>query len=90
MILVTSPSKPFTYTVKAMPRRQAIIDDYAQEIAALYDAVEQSAQNEIDEPGEWTATSAIQFVRAIVENTLKLEGRKLSDEADLFEHGCDR
>ncbi|KAJ7819956.1 hypothetical protein B0H14DRAFT_3089317 [Mycena olivaceomarginata] len=39
MILVSKPNKPFTYTAKMTARRQAIITDYEDEIAELYDAV---------------------------------------------------
>ncbi|THH03896.1 hypothetical protein EW145_g5919, partial [Phellinidium pouzarii] len=44
MILVANPAKPFEYTSKGTLRRQPIINEYRQEIDALYDAVAESAQ----------------------------------------------
>ncbi|KLO14348.1 acetyl-CoA synthetase-like protein [Schizopora paradoxa] len=36
MVLLAKPSKPFLYTAKNTTRRQAIIDEYEEEIDALY------------------------------------------------------
>jgi long-subunit acyl-CoA synthetase (AMP-forming) len=44
MVLVASPSKPFAYTVKMNPRRQAILKEYDNEINTLYDGIEQTSQ----------------------------------------------
>lgn len=90
MILVASPSKPFTYTAKGGTRRQSIIDGYADEISAAYDAVDESAQVEIAGPDDWSFPSISSFVRRIVEHTMKLKDRVLSDDSDLFNYGCDR
>ncbi len=89
MILVTSPYKPFTYTSKGAPRRHAIIEDYAPEIDALYAAVEESAQVEVDQPAPqaWDADETNRFVRALVTKVL---GKSVDDAQDLFQHGCDR
>lgn len=38
MITVSSPSKPFIYTVKLTARRQSVTTDYKEEIRALYHA----------------------------------------------------
>ncbi|KAK0203694.1 hypothetical protein DFS33DRAFT_1383956 [Desarmillaria ectypa] len=40
MILVSSPSKPFTYTTKNTARRLPVTDDYEDEIQALYNTIE--------------------------------------------------
>ncbi|KAK0480753.1 hypothetical protein IW261DRAFT_1685198 [Armillaria novae-zelandiae] len=87
MILVSSPSKPFTYTTKNTARRLPVIEDYEDEIQALYDTVEDNILTDcILPPCEWNATSTVGFIRAVVRHILK---QSLSDEDDLFEYGCD-
>lgn len=87
MITVTSPSKPFAYTAKGTPRRQVVIKMYEQEIEALYQAVEQSSQNNIPAPMNWTADEILDFVRKAVISVLNKE---IVDEDDIFVHGGDR
>ncbi len=87
MILVSSPSKPFTYTTKNTARRLPAIEDYEDEIQALYDTVEDNILPDIPPPCQWDATSTVGFIRAVVRHILK---QPLSDEDDLFEYGCDR
>lgn len=88
MILVSKPSKPFTYTAKNTARRQAIINDYEEEINQVYDDVRDSAQTSISAPEEWTTQSTHSFVRSVVHQVL--EGRIIDDDDDLFESGGDR
>ena len=87
MIIVTSPSKPFTYTAKATPRRLAIISEYRDEIEALYATVEETAQAHLPPPRSWSLTDAIDFVRSVVHQVMTT---RVSDVADLFQNGCDR
>ena len=87
MIIVSSPTKPFTYTAKYTPRRQAIINDYEQEIDALYEAVEESAQADLRLPEVWDLPSVTPFVRAVVMKVLR---RDMEDTDDIFLKGCDR
>lgn len=86
MIMVTSPSKPFTYTAKNTTRRPAIIKEYAQEIDALYNAVDESAETEVAPPSSWSHTSAKEFVRGVVDRVLNHD---LGDNDDIFQNGCD-
>ncbi|TCD65683.1 putative NRPS-like protein biosynthetic cluster [Steccherinum ochraceum] len=87
MILVTSPSKPFTYTAKNTIRRQAIIKAYESEIEALYAAAAETAQAEdLSPPQSWDVASATAFVRLVVTRVVK---GALTDEDDLFQKGCD-
>ncbi|KAF8213914.1 hypothetical protein K438DRAFT_2148714 [Mycena galopus ATCC 62051] len=86
MILVTKPDKPFTYTAKMTARRQAIIVDYEDEIADLYDAVEETAQVGVSPPAQWDPTSTVNFVRKVVH---KIVGNEIEDDVDIFHHGCD-
>lgn len=87
MILVASPSKPFAYTAKATPLRQAIIADYDREIEALYDAVANATQIDVPVPKDWKQLHALHFVRNVVRKLLK---KTVDDEDDIFQHGCDR
>ncbi|SJK98376.1 uncharacterized protein ARMOST_01641 [Armillaria ostoyae] len=66
-------------------RRLPVIQDYEDEVQALYDAVEDNILTDIPPPCEWNATSTVGFIRAVVRHILK---RSLSDEDDLFEYGC--
>ena len=87
MIIVTSPSKPFQYTVKNHPRRNTIVNEYHDEIEALYKEVEASTRSDIPPPVVWDAESTHTFVRAVVESTLH---RSIADDADIFRNGGDR
>ncbi|OSC98632.1 acetyl-CoA synthetase-like protein [Trametes coccinea BRFM310] len=86
MILVASPAKPFQYNVKGLPRRKIILDEYHDEIEALYQEVENSSQNDLKPPEEWDEESTYAFVRAVVEHTLR---RSIADDADIFRNGGD-
>ena len=85
MIMVTSPSKPFTYNMKGLPRR-TILRDYEDEIEALYYVVGQSSQAEIPPPSSWEKEVVKTFVRTTVQQVL---GRSLPEDIDLFRNGCD-
>ncbi|KAI1792211.1 acetyl-CoA synthetase-like protein [Ganoderma leucocontextum] len=86
MIMVTSPSKPFTYNAKGFPRRAPILRDYENEIEALYEVVDQSAQADIPPPSSWEKEDVKGFLRTAVQQIL---GRSLPEDADLFRNGCD-
>ncbi|KAK0220052.1 hypothetical protein IW262DRAFT_1554790 [Armillaria fumosa] len=87
MILVSSPSKPFTYTTKNTARRLPVLEDYEDEIQALYNTVEDNILTDyLPPPCEWNSTSTVGFIRVVVRHVLK---QSLSDADDLFEYGCD-
>ncbi|TCD70281.1 putative NRPS-like protein biosynthetic cluster [Steccherinum ochraceum] len=88
MILVTSEAKPFTYTAKATPRRQAIINEYEPEIDAIYAAVAESSQADADlePPKTWDLPGTLAFVRTVVSRVVLA---KLKDSDDMFQKGCD-
>ncbi|KIJ49855.1 hypothetical protein M422DRAFT_246221 [Sphaerobolus stellatus SS14] len=77
MILVASPSKPFTYTAKNTARRGAIIKDYADEIEEIYKAVDESTQTSIPIPtsttenGGWSLEDTREFVHNVVHEIMK-------------------
>lgn len=87
MILVASPSRPFTYTAKGSARRQAVIADYAAEIKELYAAVSETIQEEISAPLDWSLPQTLEFIRTTISNVLTAT---VDDDADIFQHGCDR
>ncbi|KAH8111803.1 acetyl-CoA synthetase-like protein [Phellopilus nigrolimitatus] len=82
-------TKPFMYTAKATLRRQHVINEYAPEIEALYEAVAESTQEDIDRPEDWSQSSASRFVRGIMERTMKTDVNAIGDNVDLFQHGLD-
>ncbi|KAK7470228.1 hypothetical protein VKT23_001662 [Stygiomarasmius scandens] len=87
MILVASPSKPFTYTAKNTTRNPAIIREYTPEIEALYDSLEESTQANVPAPEKWDLESSTGFVRDVVKKVLANED--IRDEDDLFQVGGD-
>lgn len=87
MILVSSPSKPFTYTAKNTVRRQAVISDFADEIDALYATVHKTAQTDLPLPKSWSPTTTLNFTRGVVTKVMKCD---VQDDVDFFRHGCDR
>ncbi|TFY82997.1 hypothetical protein EWM64_g1012 [Hericium alpestre] len=86
MILVASKEKPFLYTAKNTPRRQRILQNYEEEIKQLFKSVDESAQSEVPPPAGWDNARTTQFVRTVVHRVLEKE---ISDDEDLFQHGCD-
>ncbi|TBU38867.1 acetyl-CoA synthetase-like protein [Dichomitus squalens] len=86
MIMVTLPSKPFTYNAKGFPRRVPVLQDYENEIEALYATVEQSSQGDVPAPSSWNSHGVKTFVHTVVQHVL---GQPLAEDADLFRNGCD-
>lgn len=87
MILIASTHKPFQYTAKLTPRRHVVIKMYEDEIEALYNAVDESSQGGITAPVQWTEEATRGFVK---ENVWSVLGKRVPDDADIFQHGCDR
>src|SRR6266481_1498863 len=97
MILVSCPGKPLSYTMKGTPRRGPIVKAFDSEIEALYAAVNESSQIDIQAPSParddegWSVDDAVDFVRKAVFRVVKnSSSRTLGDTTDLFEAGCDR
>lgn len=86
MIIVASPSKPFSYTAKHTPRRHVIIADYEDEIEQTYAKVNESTQSDLSPPAQWNFDNTLEFVRAVVHKVLEHE---IADADDLFICGCD-
>lgn len=86
MILVASASKPFAYTAKGTARRQAVINEYDEEIEAMYSSAE-STTLKVEPPASWDETNTKGFIRNVVGTVLK---RHVDDGADIFRFGCDR
>ncbi|KAF8162196.1 hypothetical protein K438DRAFT_1731291 [Mycena galopus ATCC 62051] len=87
MIVLATPSRPFQVTAKGTPRRQAILEDYAQDIDAAYDAF-----NRVPAPagpqvhGTISVNDALEIVRGQVHTNV---GPSISDNANLFDAGAD-
>lgn len=88
MIIVTYPSKPFTFTAKGTPRRRAILVDYSKEIDAAYDAVDKTFVSSIPAPQKWTIDDIIEWIRRIVQSLLRTDAQ-ISDTQDFFTVGVD-
>ncbi|KAI0822423.1 acetyl-CoA synthetase-like protein [Trametes gibbosa] len=86
MILVTSPSKPLQLNTKGYPRRSTVLSDYNQEIEDLYQQIEDSSQGDLHAPSVWDETSALSFLRGVMEQTLR---HTIGDDDDIFRNGCD-
>ncbi|THH13951.1 hypothetical protein EW146_g6322 [Bondarzewia mesenterica] len=84
------PAKPFKLTAKRTLRRNAILNDYADEILAAYRAMQDADTifERVALPASWDLPSAFAFVREIVGNVL-IRGRNLGDNDDLFQNGAD-
>ncbi|KAF8576894.1 acetyl-CoA synthetase-like protein [Ramaria rubella] len=93
-ILVASALKPFSYTAKQSVRRGAIIKEYASEIEAMYQAIQDSSQTDIpippgsSEEGGWTLEESLQFVREAVHKVMA-SADDMGDDDDIFGYGCD-
>lgn len=87
MILVADKSKPFEFTPKGTPRRQAVLNAYSAEIDAAYEAVKQSSQTHLAAPVQGELSNSLHFVREAVEKILT---NTVEDNDDLFQNGCDR
>ncbi|THH14562.1 hypothetical protein EW146_g5781 [Bondarzewia mesenterica] len=86
MILVSTPSKPFTHTAKGTVRRQATLNEYDEEIKVIYAAVDESAQVDVAPPTAWDSARTLSYVKQVVHKVMKKE---ISVDDDLFQHGCD-
>lgn len=87
MILVASPSKPFTFTGKGSVRRPAILREYELEIQECYNAIENLDSVETKSLDGLGEQQILDFVRRAVADVLK---QTVKDEDDLFQFGCDR
>jgi len=87
MILVSSPSKPFQYTPKGTARRQAILNDYADEIERGYKAIEEPSVTEIPIPTSYSMQECLVFVRKTIGEVFATH---FGDDDDFFQHGCNR
>lgn len=86
MVLVSKPTKPFTYTAKMTARRHAIIKEYDSEITELYDTVEETTQAGLLRLDAWDPLSTLEFVREVIRSVMT---HSVSDDEDIFQRGCD-
>ncbi|KAJ6600965.1 hypothetical protein DFH09DRAFT_969448 [Mycena vulgaris] len=87
MIVLAKPSRPFQVTAKGTPRRQAILDDYTQDIDAAYTAFDNAAPSAVPQArGEISMNDALEIVRGHVRTNV---GPSISDQDNLFDAGAD-
>ncbi len=89
MIIVTHPSKSFTFTAKGTPRRRAILMDYSKEIDAAYEAVDKFFVSSILAPQKWIIDDITEWIQRIVQSLLRTDAQ-ISDTQDFFAVGVDR
>jgi len=53
MIIVASPSKPFTYTAKGSIRGGAILKSYSEEIEEIYRSADEIMECQVVIPSVW-------------------------------------
>ncbi|KAK0201251.1 NRPS-like enzyme [Desarmillaria ectypa] len=88
MIIVTHPSKPFTFTAKGTLRRPAILEAYSKEIEAVYEAVDKISVSSIRAPQKWSLDDITEWIRRILQSLLRADA-KISDMQDIFVVGVD-
>ncbi|KAF9238274.1 male sterility protein-domain-containing protein [Melanogaster broomeanus] len=86
MVIFASRTKPFTYSSRGMVHRQSTLAGYNDDIKALYKSIEQVAHVALKPPKIWSPENSLNFVRGIV---VTLWGKKIDDDADLFQYGAD-
>ncbi|KAJ6475669.1 hypothetical protein DFH09DRAFT_446189 [Mycena vulgaris] len=87
MIVLAKPSRPFQVTAKGTPRRQAILDDYTQDIDAAYTAFDNTAPSAVPQArGEISMNDALEIVRGHVRTNV---GPSISDQDNIFNAGAD-
>jgi hypothetical protein len=87
MVLVAPSSKPFDLTAKGTPRRGFVLASYEKEIEQAYEAVKESSQSDVTAPSHWGSDEVLEYIRNVIQKTLR---EAVGDDADLFQHGCDR
>ncbi|ETW81166.1 tridomain enzyme adenylation-thiolation-dehydrogenase [Heterobasidion irregulare TC 32-1] len=90
MLVIASPAKPFTFTAKRTMRRNVILDDYADEIAAAYRSMKNADNSSIhvNPPSSWDFPRTLPFIRSVIASILN-GGTSVGDDDDLFQHGLD-
>ncbi|GJE98661.1 acetyl-CoA synthetase-like protein [Phanerochaete sordida] len=84
MVLVAFPSKPLLVTEKRTVRKGATLQQYDQEIEALYSLDQDRDPRGLSEPAAWTLADAQNFTRATI---CQYAPSVTSDGQDLFDHG---
>ncbi|EAU87887.2 ICS [Coprinopsis cinerea okayama7 len=88
MIILSKPSKPFTYTAKGTARRQAVIRDYQEEIDELYEATGSSSllSVEVELPVVWSYGNTLDLQATNIRNVL-LRGLRDGAKVDTLSLG---
>ncbi|KAJ5805816.1 acetyl-CoA synthetase-like protein [Penicillium pulvis] len=89
MILIASREKPLPLTPKGTISRPRALELYANEIDAIYEAVESSANSGIALPRSISLESLSRYVQDLVTGVMRPDGGELDVEKDIFLQGCD-
>ncbi|KAJ5622949.1 acetyl-CoA synthetase-like protein [Penicillium lividum] len=89
MILIASRVKPLPLTPKGTISRPRALELYANEIDAIYEAVESSANSGIALPRLISLESLTRYVQDLVTGVMRPDGGELDVEKDIFLQGCD-
>ncbi|KAJ8456869.1 hypothetical protein ONZ45_g18546 [Pleurotus djamor] len=87
MIIIADPDRPMEYTAKGTPKRGVILKAYENDIETAYSTFAESAQLSVGIPQSWNSDYSLQTTRLVVQDALS--DLQLTDDADLFQHGCD-
>ncbi|KAJ7261532.1 hypothetical protein C8J57DRAFT_1471415 [Mycena rebaudengoi] len=87
MIVLATLIRPFQVTAKGTPRRQAILEDYAQDIHTAYAAFDRAAAPASNQAHrEISVNEALEIVREHVHTNV---GPSISDHDNIFDAGAD-
>ncbi|KAJ6507610.1 hypothetical protein DFH09DRAFT_1437030 [Mycena vulgaris] len=87
MIVLANPSRPFQVTAKGTLRRQAILEDYAQDIDAVYTSFDSAAPSVVTQArGEISMNDVLEIVRGHVRANIN---PSISDNDNIFDAGAD-
>ncbi|KAF9505928.1 hypothetical protein BS47DRAFT_1322053 [Hydnum rufescens UP504] len=86
MIILATPTKPFTFSAKGSVRKSAVVASYVDEIEAIYAAAESASSVDVPAPEKWTKESTLDYVKRVVQKVLQV---KIGNDDDIFQHGGD-
>ncbi|KZT61208.1 acetyl-CoA synthetase-like protein [Calocera cornea HHB12733] len=93
ILVIDAKKKPFARTPKGTISRNVTLQQYEEEIEALYAAAEQPTRAEWAEPPTaWDEEALHSFIVRVVNGVMRGEGAPgvpLDEARDLFEQGCD-
>ena len=87
MIIVAYPDRPIQLTAKGTLKRKTMLEEYADDIAEVYKAVEDSSLKGVTPPVTWSVEETTSYIHQVVEKVLE---KPIGKDDDLFQYGVDR